>query len=226
MMRTIRIKCTECKKEFERPITGKRTVCSDECATARKNRLNRESRKRAAAATAGRCLHCGNEIPMRQKYCTKRECQLARKRANYVAANERYAKLMRNEKKRQCPECGRWFAKRSKMYVTCGREECVKSRAKKIKAEGSRVREERRKRERSMTEVRLAAQTPPEEMERKIANAQCPFAGEWKDEKGRIWPQMSTNIPGVTWDDPIMDPMSGGFPMRYFTAPMAQEVAA
>lgn len=226
MMRTIRIKCTECKKEFERPITGKRTVCSDECATARKNRLNRESRKRAAAATAGRCLHCGNEIPMRQKYCTKRECQLARKRANANAANERYAEMMRSEKKRQCPECGRWFDKRSTMYVTCGREDCVKSRARKVKAEGGRVREERRKRERSMAEVRLAAQTPPEEIERKIANAQCPFRGYYDDKMHWMDP-LRTNVPGITsWSDPRMDPMSGGFPMNYFSAPVAQEVAA
>ena len=30
----------------------------------------------------------------------------------------------------------------------------------------------------------------------------------------------------TTWDDPIMDPMSGWFPMITFNAPVAQEVAA
>ena len=39
--------------------------------------------------------------------------------------------------------------------------------------------------------------------------------------------QLDTLPPGVNWDDPIMDPMSGGFPMITFNAPsVAQEVAA
>ena len=47
------------------------------------------------------------------------------------------------------------------------------------------------------------------ERHRKLSSIQCPFAGPWTDDNGRVWPRMGTHIPGVTWDDPIMGAWDG-----------------
>ena len=49
----------------------------------------------------------------------------------------------------------------------------------------------------------------------------------YKDKHGNVWPAMKSQIPGVSWNDPIMDPMSRGFPLVTFSVPStAAEVAA
>ena len=208
-MRMILAKCSECRKPFERPANSRREVCCKDCERARKNRLNREHRARAGAGTSGRCLHCGSEIPSRQRYCKKPECQKERKRRNNEAAQLRYIELMRSETKRQCPYCGKWFDKRSKMFVTCGDEPCVRKRALEQKRENYRRRAERRSAIKELENNRKAAELTREEIEQRIANTLCPFAGPWKDDKGMEWPAMQTLIPGVSWSDPIMGAWDG-----------------
>lgn len=222
-MRTIIVKCKVCKKNFERPLVSRREVCSDDCRNTLDKRLKVEYRRRLRqTGPKPRCAHCGDEINTNRgaKYCNKPECQKARKRKNNDAAMMRQVELMRSATSRKCPICGKWFDKRSDMYVTCGGERCVKANARKVKLERARVRREEQRRALEIAEQRRLGEglhIPQRMPVGAIETIPCPWSSG----------QLDTLPPGVTsWSDPIMDPMSGGFPMITFNAPVAQEVAA
>lgn len=214
-MHSIVVKCSECKTKFERSPKSNKATCSPECKRKRKIRLQSERRRKTKMADAAtHCANCGGPLnPSRftAQYCSKRECQLARKRKNNEAALERYAAIMRAEGKRKCPHCGDWHV-RSEAYATCGKERCVAAQVRARKAEQGRRRAERLRIAADEKAAAIAKQQQEAaryaEIERKISATQCQFRGPWQDDKGRKWPAMKTNIPGLTWDDPIMDPMT------------------
>ena len=195
-MRMIKVKCSECKKEFERSTLSRTTVCSPECDAERDRRLKRESRRRAAGEPTGFCMHCGARVESRRKYCARAACQLERKRQNNMASNLRYAELMRSDKKRQCSECGRWFGGRSEMFVTCGRPKCVKSRARKVKNDRYRKNAE------AMKVRKMAEQSYSTTPVYKIDQMPCPWAS------GQL---TTAPAPGYGWHTAEADPMSAGW---------------
>ena len=192
-MRMIVVKCSECKTPFERPANSRRRVCSVACEKKRDARIKLESARKAKGGL-GRCLHCGADLPsMRHRYCSLPACQKERKRQNNLAAALRHAELMKSSSKRQCVVCGKWFDGRSEMFVTCGREACVKTRARQVKNERNRKQAEalrlRKQAEKSLS-------TPPAI---KIDTMPCPWASK----------QLTTPpAPGYGWHTAEADPMT------------------
>lgn len=71
------------------------------------------------------CLYCGKEFEVaihNQKFC----CEKCRTKYH----ND---KKKKDNPKRRCIICNRWYTPRHGKQVTCGREECVKQREKDVK---------------------------------------------------------------------------------------------
>lgn len=194
-MRTIIVKCSECKTPFERPANSRRRVCSTACEKKRDARIKLESARKAKGGL-GKCLHCGADLPsLRHRYCPLPACQKERKRQNNLAAALRYAELMKSSSKRQCVVCGKWFDRRSDMFVTCGREQCVKTRARQVKNERNRKQAEALKRRRQAEGFIPVSPI-------KVDTMPCPWSS------GQLTHPPAT---GYGWHTAEADPMSAGW---------------
>ena len=106
-----------------------------------------------------------------------------------------------------CPYCGKRSLRAHPLAKTCGAATCV--------LEHKRAQERTRRRGmRKDPTSRLWDKALP---------------GPWQHEMRCPWADSLFDTPpayGVRWDSAEADPMSGGFPMRTFNAPVAQECAA
>ena len=203
------------------PRTANQVSCGDPKCRAEKKRRRRAKRegRELLPMDPRPCAVCGKVYTPRQANqvaCGEYACMLEMRRR---AAKARYAAKLAKGPHHACPICRKSMIPVNGKSATCQKKACIEAWAVLKKAELVAANNELQKRQRM--------EAAEAERQRKLASIQCPFAGPWTDDKGRIWPQMSTNTPGVNWDDPIMDPMSGGFPMITFNAPsVAHEVAA
>ena len=215
--------CVICK-EFFVPNKNARQVCcgKKECQAARKKQMRMKLEGRPLVPLDPRpCESCGSMFKPsqpNQKTCNNHHCKREmKKKTAALLAMQKKAKPDPSRIK-VCSECGVSYSPRNILSPTCGAERCVKS-----------YRSKQNKKHRSRHLAVNADNIQSELLAKKRA--------KWIGERERIMSQivcpwesgyMTDLPPGVTsWADPIMDPMSGGFPMREFhVQSVAREVAS
>lgn len=215
--------CVICN-EFFVPRKNSRQVCCDKksCRAARKKQMRAKLEGKPLNALGPRpCEVCGatfKPFQPNQKTCSNHYCKREmKKRTAALRAIAEKAKP-KPERVKVCPECGAKYTPRNILTPTCGKQKCVKSyRSKQNKKYQSRHLLANAEKIQSEIVAKKRAKWM-EERERILSQIVCPWSAGYM-----------TDLPfGVTsWSDPIMDPLSGGFPMRTFSVPnVAREVAA
>lgn len=153
------------------------------------------------------CLICGKPITDQPK-CSKvhkGECATLWQRERDKKKWAERAENVDWKQERNCIVCQTPFVPRQPHQASCDDVDCRKTM-------------KRNRKQRESIRPNMTAQANDKPAVGNMDNTMdCPWATR----------KFDTLPPGVrSWDDPIMDPMSGGFPMNYFNAPVAQEVAA
>ena len=195
-------KCEICGAFFV-PRTANQVSCGDPKCRAEKKRRRRVKREgRVLLPMDPRpCAVCGKVYTPRQSNqvaCGEYACMLEMRRR---AAKARYAAKLAKGPHHACPICKKSMVPVNGKSATCQKKACIEAWAVLKKSELVAANNELQKRQRM--------EAAEAERQRLMASIQCPFAGPWTDDKGRVWPRMGTNIPGVTWDDPIMGAWDG-----------------
>ena len=192
--------CAECGKEFK-PRHFNDKLCSPECKEEWRRRKQRESSVRARAKRPRK------PAPS----MTPRPCEVCGEIFKPGAPNQRACSKIECRRviggaltvdtEIECAICGKTFLARAGSHRrTCGSQACAF---------------------RLNSQTQIANRAREKQGPRPVAPWMHPMDCPWETGK------LDTLPPGVaSWDCPEMDPMSGGFPMIIFNAPVAQEVAA
>ena len=208
-MTTLERRCVICGATYTTPHARQVTCGSSECT--KENLLavaKRNSKKRRAKAVASKswrkpikCRICGKEFVRErwnQNTCPNKECKRLSKNWNQTSSP--------NMEQKVCKCCGVTYTPRTRNQTVCGSDRCVRWR-------------KNQRRGQQLAVSKVVNSTPVQNFSTFGQYAMpCP----WESHK------LGTMPLGVTsWSDPIMDPLSGLFPMRTFSVPnVAREVAA
>ena len=187
-----------------------------------KNRAGPREKKQMRAKLEGKPLNALGPRPCEVCGATFKPFQPNQKNMQRICLQardeeaDRYAIAEKSKPKPErvkvCPECGAKYTPRNILTPTCGKQKCVKSyRSKQNKKYQSRHLLANAEKIQSEIVAKKRAKWM-EERERILSQIVCPWSAGYM-----------TDLPfGVTsWSDPIMDPLSGGFPMRTFSVPNA-----
>ena len=198
--------CAECGRDFK-PKHWHDKWCGEECkdiATKRRHRENnaryraRSPRPKAPSLQPRECPICGDMYT---------PIGVGQKSCEKFACRRAVGAYASRDSIEKCVVCGdEYEVKKGSYKQTCDKHTCV--------CAFNQITQQRAAQSMRAKKDEDADTTPPWKHDMK-----CPW------EKGLF--ERDTLPHGVrSWDDPIMDPMSGGFPMRTFSAPVAREVAA
>ena len=217
-------KCSICGKEYVPNRSSKQKLCGSQVCKRENKRRVRAKREgyKLTDRTPRPCVVCGQlYIPHQSNQTTCQEFACKAEGRKLAAIRRYHAK--RDADAETCPICNRKYVPKYDGQKTCGGSRCVYAlRIQNAPKETRACKYCRTEFQTTPNSGRVFCQDDCRENwndeQRLIAKREqieCPFGG------------MQTMIPGLpTWDCPEMDPMSGGFPMRTFNAPMAREVAA